>query len=97
MFILPSLHIKLEFFKNFDTRLDKNGAGVLYLKRKFSRVSDSKIKKGIFVGPKIRALIQDGKLEDLLIQIEKSAWMSFKSVVNFCLKKRKPQLPHNCG
>jgi len=43
------------------------------LKEKFPHVSDSKIKEGIFVGPQIRALIGDGKLEDLLSQIEKSA------------------------
>jgi len=33
------------------------------------------------VGPQIRALIRDGKFEDLLSQIEKSVWNSFKSVV----------------
>jgi hypothetical protein len=31
--------------------------------------SDSKIKEGIFVGLQIRALIRDGKFEDLLSQI----------------------------
>jgi len=35
------------------------------------------------VGPQIRALIPDGNFEDLLSQIEKSAWKSFKSVVKF--------------
>ena len=81
MIILPSLHIKLGLFKNFIKVLDKNGAGFYYLKEKFPRGSDSKIKEGIFVGPQIRASIQDGKFEDLLSQIKKSAWKSFKSVV----------------
>ena len=66
MIILPSLHIKLGLFKNFVKALDKNGAGFHYLKEKFPRVSDSKIKEGIFVGPQIRALIRDGNFEDLL-------------------------------
>ena len=66
MIILPSLHIKLGLFKNFVKALDKNGAGFHYFKEKFPRVSDSKIKEGIFVGPHIRALIRDGNLEDLL-------------------------------
>ena len=70
MIILPSLHIKLGLFKNFVKALDKNGAGFYYLKETFPRVSDSKIKEGIFVGPQIRALIGDGKFEDLLSQIE---------------------------
>jgi len=46
------------------------------------------------VGPyvpilKIRALIRDGKFEDLQSQIKKSAWKSFKSVVNFFLGNRE--------
>jgi len=52
MIILPSLHIKLRLFKNFVKALDKNGAGFHYLKEKFPRVSDSKIKEGILVVPK---------------------------------------------
>jgi len=60
MIVLPSLHIKLGLFKNFVKALDKNGAGFHYLKEKNSRVSDSKSKEGIFVGPQIRALIRDG-------------------------------------
>jgi len=71
----------LRLFKKFVKALNKNGAGFHYLKEKFPRVSDSKIKEGILVGPQIRALIQDGKFEDLLSQIEKLAWKSFKSVV----------------
>ena len=41
------------------------------------------------MGPQIRALIRDGNLEDLLSQIEKSAWKSFKSVVKIFLGNRK--------
>ena len=60
MIILPSLRIKLGLLKIFIKTLDKNGAGFHYFKEKFLRVSDSKIKEGIFVGPHIRALIRDG-------------------------------------
>jgi len=67
--------------------LDKNSAGFHYLKEKFPRVSDSKIKEGIFVCPQIRALIRDGNFEDLISQIEKSAWKSFKSVVKILFRK----------
>jgi len=87
MIILPSLHMKLALFKNFVKALEKNGAGFYYLKEKFPGISDPKIKEGIFVGPKIRALIRDVKFKDLLSQIEKSAWKSFKSVVIFFFKK----------
>ena len=40
------------------------------------------------MGPQRRALIGDGKFEDLLSQIEKSVWKSFKSVVKFFLGNR---------
>ena len=50
--ILPSLHIKLGLFKNFFKALGKNGAGFHYLKEKFPRVSDSKIKEEILWVPK---------------------------------------------
>jgi len=89
MIFLPSLHIKLGLFKNFVKTLDKNGAGFHYLKEKFPRVSDSKIKEGILVGPQIRALIRDGKFEDMPSQIAKSAWKSFKSVVKNFLGNHK--------
>lgn len=49
--ILPPLHIKLGLFKNFVKAMDKSNAGFCYLKEKFPRVSDAKIKEGIFVGP----------------------------------------------
>ena len=90
MIIIPSLHIKLGHFKNFFKALDKNGAGFYYAKENFSHVNDSKIKEGIFEGPQIKALIRDGKFEDLLSQIEKSAWKTFKSVVKNLLGNRKP-------
>ena len=41
------------------------------------------------MGPQIRALIRDGKFEDLISQIKKSAWKSFKSVVKNFLGNRK--------
>ena len=41
------------------------------------------------MGPQIRALIRDGKFEDLLNQTEKSAWRSFKVFVKNVLGNRK--------
>jgi hypothetical protein len=37
--------------KKFVKGIDKNGAGFAYLKETFPRISDAKIKEGIFVGP----------------------------------------------
>jgi hypothetical protein len=51
--------------------VDQNGAEFMYLKNKFRRISDAKIKQEVFVGPQIRALIQDVKFEDQLSEVEK--------------------------
>jgi hypothetical protein len=59
--------------KNFIKAMDQNSAGFMYLKNKFPRISDAKIKKGVFVGPQLRELIQDVKFEDQLIEMEKAA------------------------
>ena len=58
--------------------MDQNSAGFMYLKNKFPRISDAKIKEGIFVWPQIRALIQDIKLEDQLHEVEKAPRKSLK-------------------
>jgi hypothetical protein len=34
--------------------MDQNNAGFMYLKNKFPRLSDGKIKEGVFVGPQER-------------------------------------------
>jgi hypothetical protein len=44
------------------------------------RISDTKTKEGVFVGPQIRELIQDVKREDQLSEVEKPAWKSLKNV-----------------
>lgn len=91
MILLPPLHIKLGLFKNFVKAMDKDGAGFHYLKEKFPRVSDAKIKEGIFVGPQIRTLIKDEQFGELLSQVEKSAWNTFKNVVeNFLGNHKSP-------
>ena len=35
----------------------------MYLKNKFTRINDAKIKESVFVGPQIRELIQDKNLK----------------------------------
>lgn len=90
--ILPPLHIKLGLFKNFVKAMDKDGAGFLYLKEKFPRVSDAKIKEGVFVGPQIRSLIKDVQFDGLLSKKEKIAWNAFKDVVkNFLGSYKDPK------
>ena len=51
--------------------MDQNSAGFIYLKNRFPKISDAKIKEQVFVVPQIRELIQDVKFEDQLSEVEK--------------------------
>jgi len=53
--------------------MDQNSAGFMYLKRKFPRISDTKITEWVLVGPQTREVIQDVKSEDQLNDVEKAA------------------------
>jgi hypothetical protein len=70
--------------KNFVKAMDCDGQDFLYLQRKFARISDAKIKEGVFIGPQIRELMKDQDFERSLNESEKAAWRSFlKAVKNF--------------
>ncbi|UYV61157.1 hypothetical protein LAZ67_1003618 [Cordylochernes scorpioides] len=77
---LPPLHIKLGLMKNLVKAMDRNASGFAYLKQKFSSISEAKIKEGIFVGPQIRELQQDGNFQNSLNEVEAAAWNSFRNV-----------------
>lgn len=69
--------------------MDRNGDGFSFLKNKFPRVSDAKIKEGIFVGPQIRELMNDPEFDATLNDQETPAWESFKNVVQNFLGNNK--------
>lgn len=87
--ILPPLHIKLGLIKNFVKKLKPESRSVLYLKEKFPRLSEAKIKEGVFIGPQIKKLMQDSDFEKSLEKVEKVAWKSFKDVVTGFLGNNK--------
>ena len=45
----------------------------MYLKNTFARMTDAKIKEGVFVGPQIKELVEDVKFEYQLSEVEKAA------------------------
>lgn len=71
--LLLPLHIKLAVMKNFVKAMDRNGNDFLYLKEKFSKLSDAKIKEGVLIGPQIRQLMKDAIFKEKLNDLEKSA------------------------
>ncbi|GBO03180.1 hypothetical protein AVEN_265736-1 [Araneus ventricosus] len=78
--ILPPLPIKLGLMKNFIKAMDCAGSGFQYLRLKFPKVSETKIKEGIFVRPQFRQLMKDPVLESKLTKKEAAAWTSFKEL-----------------
>ena len=60
--------------------LDKTKAGFKYLYEKFPRLSEVKIKEGVFVGPQICELLRDDTFDHLLHGKERKIWKAFQSV-----------------
>ena len=67
---LPPSRTKLGLIKNSAKTTGWNSARFMYLKM-FPRISKPKFKEGVLVGPQIRDLIQEVKLEDQLSELEK--------------------------
>lgn len=54
--IIPPLHIKLGIMKQFTKALPYDGHTYKFIRKTFPKLSDAKIKEGIFTGPDIRKL-----------------------------------------
>lgn len=75
--------------KQFVKALDKNNASFEYLCKKIPRLSDAKIKEGVFDGPQIRSLMADEKFDATMNNTESDAWLAFRDVVNNFLGNNK--------
>ncbi|GBM21876.1 hypothetical protein AVEN_32860-1 [Araneus ventricosus] len=71
--------MKLGLIKQFVKAMDKIGDGFNFLKTKFPRLSEAKIKEEVFVGPQIRQLFKDSKFMKHLNRKEKRAWLALKN------------------
>jgi len=89
--LLPSMHLKFGLMKNFVKAMNQEETAFTYLREKFPRLSEAKLKEGIFIGPQIRELIEDEYFDKLLQGDEKAAWDSFKFVVKEFLGNRRAQ------
>lgn len=70
--------------KDFVQAMNKQGKVFEYLREKFPKFSDAKLKEGNFVGLQICESINDDLSEHLWPETEKSAWLTFKVVcLNF--------------
>ena len=89
--LLPSMHFKLGLMKNFVKVMEQEEASFTYLREKFPRLSEAKLKEGIFIGPQIQELTKDEYFDRLLQGNEKAAWDSFKFAVKEFLGNRRAQ------
>ena len=77
--LMPPLHIKLGLMKNFvKTMAKQNSNGFEVLCKKFSTLSQAKLKEGIFVGAQNREVFEDPEFENTLNTLELRAWHAFK-------------------
>jgi len=60
--------------------MDRTGSAFKYLAEKFPRLSEAKIKEGVFVGPQIRKLFRDDMFNNLLQGDYKKIWDPFRLV-----------------
>jgi hypothetical protein len=79
---LPPLHIKLGLFKNFVKAFRYDSCAYTYLRKTFPKVSEAKIREGVFIGPQIRKLLNadDGLFESMLTADQSRAWVAFRSL-----------------
>ena len=69
--------------------LDKEHECFKYLAGKFPKLSQAKIKVGIFNGPDIRKLMKDDAFIEKMNSQEKNAWLIFQEVVKKFLGSNK--------
>ena len=89
--LLPSMHLKLGLMKNSVKAMNQEETAFTYLREKFPRLSEAKLKEGIFIGRQIWDIIKDEYFDRLLQGDEKAAWDSFKFVVKVFLGNRRAQ------
>ncbi|XP_058879412.1 uncharacterized protein LOC131737009 [Acipenser ruthenus] len=98
--LMPPLHIKLGLIKQFVRALDKESAAFKYLQDFFPKLSEAKVKAGVFVGPQIKKILECNEFPKKLTSKEKVAWNSFVAVVRGFLGNHKaenyPTAP-SCG
>lgn len=75
--------------KQYVKSLQKDGDCFKYLCTKFPKLSEAKLKEGVFTGPDIRKLLTDPSFVETMNEKEKEAWVSFKDVVRKFLGNTK--------
>ena len=67
--------------KQFAKAVNKEGKCLEYLQKKFPNISDTKVHKDVFGGPKIRKMLNDQNFIKVMNKKEKAVWTSFNNVM----------------
>ncbi|XP_076366608.1 uncharacterized protein LOC143255203 isoform X1 [Tachypleus tridentatus] len=70
--LFPPLHIQLDLIKQLLTALDKVSAAFNYLRHFFPKLSEAKVKAGVFVGSQIKKILECAEFPKKLSRKEKS-------------------------
>ncbi|KAJ4442913.1 hypothetical protein ANN_04507 [Periplaneta americana] len=87
--LLPPLHIKLGLIKYFVIGMNQEGQAFKYVREKFPKLSDAKVKESIFVGQQIRELVKDPAFDQVLAGNGKEVWEAFKGVIHGFLGNKR--------
>ena len=79
--MLPPLHIKLNLIKQFVKKMNPEGEAFKHIQKLFPKLSEAKVKGGIFVSTHVKRLMQSDSFHEKLSIVERRTWESFVSVV----------------
>jgi DNA-binding Lrp family transcriptional regulator len=86
---MPPLHIKLGLIKQFVTKLNPESRAFKHIQELFPKLSEAKVKAGVFVGPQVKQLINYESFPEKLSKVKRAAWTSFVAVVSSFLGNHK--------
>ena len=72
--------------------MDKDGAAFKYLQNLFPKLSEAKVKGGIFIGPRVKLILKSDEFLETLSAVEKDAWICFAAVVQGFLGNNKEDI-----
>jgi hypothetical protein len=75
--LLPSIHLNHGLMKNVLKTMNQEESSFTYLRAKFPKLSEAKLKEGIFIGPQIRDLIKDEYFDRLFSRPRKGGLRQF--------------------
>ena len=90
-FCYHRLHIKLGLAKQFVVALNAQSSAFQYICGIFPKLSDAKLKAGVFTGPQIRTMLGSDELEQRMSGLERNAWQAFRQVVAGFLGNNRSQ------